>query len=221
MVDFDMPPKVAVMVVEPIALALAVARPFEPDALLIVATPVFADPHVTEVVMSWVELSEKVPVAANWRVEPTPMVGETGDTAMDASDFTVITAVPETPSKVAVTVVEPLEREETVPPVSIEATTPSDELQSTSDVTSRVELFDSVPVATNCCVAPTTTAGFAGVTAMDVTVTVVSVVEPEMPANDALMMLCPAAAPAAAVPPALIVAIWSFDELHDTSPVSS
>lgn len=49
MVDFDILPKVAVMVVEP--RALAVASPFEPDVLLMVAIPAFADPHVTNVVM--------------------------------------------------------------------------------------------------------------------------------------------------------------------------
>jgi hypothetical protein len=49
-VDFEKPPKVAVIVVDP--RALAVTSPFEPDALLMVATPVFADPQVTEFVMS-------------------------------------------------------------------------------------------------------------------------------------------------------------------------
>jgi len=67
----------------------------------------------------------------------------------------------------------------------------------------------------------TTMAGFVGVTAMDVTVAVVSVVEPEIPANDALMMLSPAAAPAVAIPPAPIVAICVFDELQTACPVRS
>lgn len=216
--DLERPPEVAVMVVDP--KAVAVATPLEPDALLMVATPVFADPQVTEAVMSWVELSEKVPVAVNWRVEPTSMVGEAGVTAMDTSDFTVSVAVPETP-RVAVMTVEPPERDEAVPPALIAAIPVLDDSHVTSWVTSRVVLFDSVPVAANCCVAPTTMAGFAGVTAMDVTVAVVSLVEPEIPAKDALMMLSPAAAPAVAFPSAPIVAICAFDELQTVCPVRS
>jgi hypothetical protein len=54
-VDADTPLKVALIVVEP---ALTdVASPFEPAALLMVATPVDEELQVTEAVRSWVELS--------------------------------------------------------------------------------------------------------------------------------------------------------------------
>lgn len=81
------------------------------------------------------ELSENVPVAASWRVEPAPMVGDVGVTEMDMSDFAVIVAVPETPkiavmevAPAAVTVASPRE-----PGVLLMVATPLfDELQSTS-----------------------------------------------------------------------------------------
>ncbi len=52
---------VVLMAVEPDFMG--VARPFEPEALLMAATVLFEDFHVTWVVRSWVELSEKIPVA--------------------------------------------------------------------------------------------------------------------------------------------------------------
>ena len=56
MVDPDMLPDVAVIVVEP--ADADVARPLEPAALLIVATPPVDEFQVTDVVRFWVELSE-------------------------------------------------------------------------------------------------------------------------------------------------------------------
>jgi hypothetical protein len=55
-VDPDMLPDVVVIVVEPVAMAEA--NPFEPAALLIVATPVLDELQVTAVVRSWFVLSE-------------------------------------------------------------------------------------------------------------------------------------------------------------------
>lgn len=52
-VEPDTLPKVAVMVAEP--WAAEVARPFEPDALLMEATLLLDDPQVTELVRPWVE----------------------------------------------------------------------------------------------------------------------------------------------------------------------
>jgi hypothetical protein len=60
-VEFDMPPDVAVIVVVP--AATAVTNPLEPAALLMVATPVLDEFQVTVVVRFCVELSEYVPVA--------------------------------------------------------------------------------------------------------------------------------------------------------------
>jgi hypothetical protein len=87
-------PDVAVIVVEP---AVAdVANPFEPDELLIAATAVVEELHVTVTVRSCVVLSEKVPVATNcWFVFLT-MVGLVGVIAIDTSV-----------AEVTVTVVEP------------------------------------------------------------------------------------------------------------------
>jgi len=55
-VDPDILPDVAVIVVEP--AAAGVARPLEPAALLMVATPPVNEPQVTVVVRSCVVLSE-------------------------------------------------------------------------------------------------------------------------------------------------------------------
>ncbi len=55
-VDPDMLPDVAVIVVDPVATAEA--NPLEPAALLIVATPVLDELQVTAVVRSCVVLSE-------------------------------------------------------------------------------------------------------------------------------------------------------------------
>jgi hypothetical protein len=56
-------PEVAVIVVEPIASDAA--NPPEPAWLLMVAMDVSAELHVTELVRSCLELSEKIPVAVN------------------------------------------------------------------------------------------------------------------------------------------------------------
>jgi len=85
----------------------------------------------------------------NCWVEPATTLELAGVTAMDTGPCTVSTVVPETPLKAAVTVEEPIEKEEAIPPALIEATPEFDELQMTSDVTSWVVLSDSVPVAEN------------------------------------------------------------------------
>src|SRR2546427_13126807 len=77
----ETPPKVAVIVVVPVATD--VAKPCEPPALLIVATPVLDELHVTWVVRSCVVLSLKVPVAVNCRVVPFAMLGFVGVTAIE------------------------------------------------------------------------------------------------------------------------------------------
>ena len=58
-----MPEKLAVIVVVP--SEKDVASPFVPDVLLIVAIPVTEEFHITDVVISRVVLSEKVPMAVN------------------------------------------------------------------------------------------------------------------------------------------------------------
>ena len=71
-VEFDKPPDVAVIVVEP--AATGVANPLKPAALLMVATDAADELQVTVVVRFCVELSEYVPVAVNCLVAPFPML---------------------------------------------------------------------------------------------------------------------------------------------------
>jgi hypothetical protein len=82
-VDPDMLPDAAVIVVEP--AATEAANPLEPAALLIVAMPVLDELQATVVVRFCVELSEKVPVAVNCWVVPLAMLGLVGVIARDTS----------------------------------------------------------------------------------------------------------------------------------------
>lgn len=75
------PEKSAVTVVVP--TATAVASPFVPDVLLIVAIPVSEEFQVTDVVISRLLLSEKVPMAVNSWVCPRAMLWFAGVTAID------------------------------------------------------------------------------------------------------------------------------------------
>ncbi len=90
-VDPEMLPDVALIVVEPAAFDEA-----KPEAL-IVAAPVLDDIQVTDVVKSWVVLSENVPIATNCSVVPLAMLGFTGVIAMDTSvvQVTVMFVVPD------------------------------------------------------------------------------------------------------------------------------
>jgi hypothetical protein len=112
----EMPPPVALIIVWPDAAA--VAKPFEPTALLIAAAAV-EELQVTDVVISWVELSEYVPVAMNCWVVPRAMPGFVGATAMDTSVASVTVKVLEpemfVAGSVAVIVVVPAYAEAALP----------------------------------------------------------------------------------------------------------
>lgn len=82
-VDPETLPKAALIVVAP--AASDVARPLEPAVLLMVAMDVVDELQVTEVVRSWVVLSENVPVAINCLFVPDAMLGSSGVTARDTS----------------------------------------------------------------------------------------------------------------------------------------
>lgn len=82
-VDPEMLPDAAVIVVEP--AAADVANPLEPNALLMAATSALDEFQVTVVVKSCVVLSENVPVATNCRFVPLTMLGLVGVTAIDTS----------------------------------------------------------------------------------------------------------------------------------------
>lgn len=86
-----------------------VANPLELVPLLMVATVVAEDLQVTKLVRSWVELSENVPIAANWKVVFRPIWGLGGVTAMDirAAFVTVRLVLLEIPLLAAVIVVVP------------------------------------------------------------------------------------------------------------------
>jgi hypothetical protein len=85
-----------------------------------------------------------------------------------------------------------------------------------------VELSEKVPVAVNCSVAVIAIVGFAGVTAIDTSVGVVTVtvraVEPLIAPEAACILLVPAAT-AVANPPALIVTTVAVCEVQVTEPV--
>jgi len=74
-------PDTAVIVVVP--AATEVASPFEPAALLIVATPVLDELQVTDLVRFWLVLSEYVPVAVNCWLAPLAIFGFAGVTEIE------------------------------------------------------------------------------------------------------------------------------------------
>ena len=145
-VEPEMLPEVAVIVAVP--AATGVASPKEPVVLLIVATNVFDELHVTDVVIFCVLLSEKVPVAVNCSVVPRAILGLAGVTAMDTSvaELTVRAVEPAILPEVAVIVAVPAAtavanpKEPVVLPIV--ATDVFDELQVTDEVISFVLLSE-------------------------------------------------------------------------------
>ncbi len=115
----------------------------------------------------------------------------------------------------AVMVVVPADIGVTIPAVLIVATDVVVVLQVTCVVKFCVALFENVPVAVNCWVALLTMLGLAGVTAMDASVAIVSVAEPDMPPEAAVMVVDPSATDVAR-PALLMVALPVSDELHVT-----
>jgi hypothetical protein len=178
-VDPDIPPDVAVIVVEP-AVA-EVASPLDPAALLMAATAAADEFQVTSVVRSCVVLSEYVPVAVNCCVVPFTMLGLVGVTAMDTSVAEVTVSVVDLNifPDVAVIVVEPTAVEVARPLAAaaplMAATAAADEFQVTSVVRSCVVPSENIPVAVNCCVVPSAMFWLAGVISIETRVAVVTV----------------------------------------------
>jgi hypothetical protein len=112
------PPSVALMVEVP------VDNPVASPPLVIVATEVVADAHITWLVRSCVELSEKVPVAVNWSVVPTGILGLAGVTAIDCKTaaVTVRTVEPLIPPSVALILEVPVATAVARPPLVMVAT---------------------------------------------------------------------------------------------------
>ncbi len=145
--------------------------------LLIVATAVFPAVQATEVVMSWVLPSEYVPVAVNCWVAPKSIDGRAGATAIATrvgAEVTVNLVEPVTLPDVALMVAVPPANALANPFVPatllIVATALLLLFHVTDCVRSDFLPLLNVPVAVNCCVAPATKEGFAGVTAMEVNV---------------------------------------------------
>jgi len=139
-VEPEMPPDVAVIVVEP--AAVEVANPLEPAVLLIAATAEVDELHVTDAVRSCVVLSEYVPDAVNCFVVCVAMLGLVGFTAMDTSvaGVTVSNVEPDMLPDVAVIVVEPADADVANPfepdELLMAATAEVDELHVTDAVRS-------------------------------------------------------------------------------------
>jgi len=148
-----------------------VASPLFGDALLMVATLVFDELQVTDVVRFCVVPFEYVPVAVNCCVAPMLIDGFAGVTEIDVSvGFTVSCVEPETELSAACICVVPAATPVAKPPVLIVATLVLDELHVTVVVRFCVVPFEYVPVAVNCCVAPILIDGFAGAIDIDVSV---------------------------------------------------
>ncbi len=148
-------------------------------------------------------------------------------TEMDLSValLTVRVVDPEVFPKVAVIVEVPADTAAAFPvePAALlTVATDVPEVQVTCDVMSCVLLSEYVPVAVNCWDVPIAMPGLAGVTAMDTSVTglTVRVVEPATLPETAFMVVVPTAADEA-FPELLIAATDEADELQATDAVRS
>jgi hypothetical protein len=195
---------VAVIVEVPTPAPLA--RP----AALIVAVVVVPELHVTVLVRFCVVPSLKVPVAVNCCVAPLAIDGFAGVTAIDCNVAAVTVRVvePLIAPDVALIVEFPTPAPVARPAALIVAVVVVPELHVTVLVRFCVVPSLNVPVAVNCCVAPLAIDGFAGVTAIDCSVTAVTVrtVEPLIAPDVAVIVEVPTPA-ALARPAALIVAV--------------
>ena len=215
---------VTVSVVEPVTLPLvalivevpafnALARP----EALIVAVVVLEDAHVTLLVRFCVVPSLYVPVAVNCCVPPAATDGFTGVTAIELSVAAVTVSVvePVTLPLVALIVEVPAFNALARPEALIVAVVVLEDAHVTVLVRFCVVLSLYVPVAVNCCVPPAATDGFAGVTAIELSVAAVtvSVVEPVTLPLVALIVEVPAFN-ALARPEALIVAVVVLEDAH-------
>jgi hypothetical protein len=219
-------PAVTVRVVEPAMdddvaeiVELPTPAPVARPAAVIVADAVFDELHVAVLVRFWVVPSLKVPVAVNCWVAPLVIVGFEGVTAIDCSVAAVTVSVvePFTVPDVALMVEVPTPAPVASPAAVIVATVVVPELQVAVAVRFWVVPSLNVPVAVNCWVAPLVIEGFTGVTAIDCSVAAVtvSVVEPAMEDDVALIVELPTPPPVAK-PVAVIVATVVVPEFQVT-----
>lgn len=147
---------------------------------------------------------------------------------MDTSvaDVTVRFVEPDMLPNVAVITAVPTATEDALPlvPATV-ATDVAEELHVAEAVKSCVVLSENVPVAVNCCVVPRAMLELAGVTAIDTSVAevTVSVVEPVIPLNAAVMVVVPGDTDAAfpLEPAALLIVATDVAEDHVTDAVRS
>ncbi len=218
---------IAVMSVEP--TPTAVARP----ELLIVEVVILDELQIADVVKSSRLPQPNVPVAVNCCAVPLAILAFPGVTAIEDTWDEVSVAGPEvTPSKAAVISVEPLLFRVAVaspfePVVSLTvATAGDDEVHVANDVRSCPAPSSRVPWAANCWVVPGAMhGGLVGVTMIELTSDVVSVVVPVIPPETALMTVEPVMVIAVTSPcepgVLLIVAIPGTDEFQVTDAVTS
>jgi hypothetical protein len=159
----EAPPETALIVVEPAPPLLA--KP----AMLMVATVVTEELHVTEEVRFCVLPSVYVPVAANCWVLPGGIVALAGVTTIEVScgGVTVSVVLPEMLPEMAMMIVEPVPTLLAKPAVLMVATVVTEEFHVAEEVRFCVLPSMYVPVATNCWVLPGGIEGVAGVTVID------------------------------------------------------
>jgi hypothetical protein len=215
---------VTVSVVEPaivddvaVIVEVPAAEPVARPAAVIVAVAAFDELHVAVVVRFWVVPSLNVPVAVNCCVAPLVIEGFAGVTAIDCNvaAVTVSPVEPAMDEDVAVIVDDPTPAPVAKPAAVIVAVAVFDEVHVAVLVRFWVVPSLKVPVAVNCWVAPLVIDGFVGVTAIDwrVAAVTVSVVEPAMEDDVAVIVEVPTVAPVAK-PAAVMVAEAVLDELH-------
>src|SRR5580704_1177846 len=194
-VDPLIAPEVAVMFAVP--LPALEASP----ALLMVAVDGVSDDQAAVAVRSIVLLSVNEPVALNCCVVPSPIEGLAGAIVIEtsAAAVTVIVVEPVTLPLVALIVAVPVPEAVTrpgVPPKLISAVEGAPELHCTVCVRFCVLVSLKVPVAVNCCEAPSEMVGMAGVTVIETSTAGVTVttVEPEIAPEEATTLLLPTAA---------------------------
>ena len=125
------------------------------------------------------------------------MAGLAGVTAIETNAGVIVSVVVKVNVPfVAVMVVVPTAMPDATPETEIVAQFVFDELQAVDPVIFCVVLSEYVPVAVNCCVAPSSMLGVAGVndieTSVTVCVTAVSVADPDIFPTVALMVVDPA-----------------------------
>src|ERR1022692_3669745 len=163
--------------------------------------------------------SLKLPVAVNCGVSPT-LIEEALefiviDCSVTAGAVTLSTVEPLTPCELAVMVVHPVVVAVAKPPLTMEATALSEEVQVATLVRSKVEPSVLTSVAKNCCMLPAAIVEFFGVAAIDCNVTgeTVSPVEPVTELKVALIMVFPAVTPVATPVDAMVAEVFEDCQL--------